>query len=147
MLGPLGRIAGKFFNTKEHQKTQGHARSPEWPKYRKEYLKNHPECEACGSKTDTQVHHCLPFSLEFTGKQVRDMGVILDREFKDDDIITGRELELNMSNYVTLCEPKGPEGHHLLIGHGKNFHQFNPNVRKDAAKCLAEIKAKAGNKK
>lgn len=140
MLHKVQAVLGKFFNTKEHQKTGGVKRSSKWPKYRKEWLKNNPECAACGNTKDIEVHHVLCFHMHFTGKQVREAGVTLDREFTDEEMISGQELELNMTNYITLCEPSGPEGHHLSVGHNGNFKGFNPNVRNDAGNLRDSLK-------
>lgn len=94
-------------------------RSPHWPKVRAEYLSGHPICEACGSKEDLQVHHCLPFHHDPV-----------------------KELDLN--NLITLC---GPKGHscHLRLGHCFNYKTYNPNVRADAALQLKRIKERLVN--
>lgn len=82
-------------------------RSPEWPKARAAYIKDHPECAACGYKgKENQVHHVTPFHLD-------------------------PKLELDPSNLITLCGP-GHRNHHLDIGHGGTYTCRNPNVREDA---------------
>lgn len=91
---------------------EGHSepRSPHWPKVRAEYLAKHPTCEACGGKTDLNVHHCLPYHLR-------------------------HDLELEPRNLITLCRV-----HHEWIGHSGNWKAYNPHVREDAALMLKRIK-------
>jgi 5-methylcytosine-specific restriction endonuclease McrA len=88
-------------------------RSSLWPGVRREHLKLFPTCAACASTDHLQVHHCKPF-------------------YKDP------ALELDMTNLITLC--MGPNECHLKIGHGNDFHHYNPNVRADAAEALANPK-------
>lgn len=94
----------------------GAPRSPQWRTVRNKYIKAHPECEACGSREDLNVHHIRPFS-------------------------THPELELVESNLVTLCR-----SHHLSLGHmcpdgRRNWSECsNPNVRRDAARMRNEGK-------
>ena len=91
----------------------GEPRSSEWPKVRATFIKEHPECAACGYKgTANQVHHVSPFHL----------GAVNER---------GETLELDPKNLITLCGP-GNRNHHLDIGHGGSFTCRNPNVREDA---------------
>lgn len=88
-------------------------RSPEWPRVRAAYIKEHPECAACGYKgKENQVHHVSPFHL----------GAVNER---------GETLELDPKNLITLCGP-GHRNHHLDIGHGGTYTCRNPNVREDA---------------
>jgi hypothetical protein len=87
-------------------------RSPEWPKVREEWLKDHPTCAACGARAKLQVHHLRPFHL-FPA------------------------LELDPSNFLTLCEQEGSD-HHLEIGHNGDFQKYNENAVEDAEKMLAE---------
>lgn len=77
-------------------------RSPRWGAISKEFLKNHPECAICGSKNKLNVHHIKPFHLY-------------------------PELELDPSNFITLC--MGKSECHLAFGHGDNFSCFCPNIR------------------
>jgi 5-methylcytosine-specific restriction endonuclease McrA len=86
-------------------------RSPKWEKFEKEFLAKYPTCAACGGKENLQAHHCIPFHHDSS-------------------------LELNESNIITLCMAKGFDDH-IYVGHGGNFKMFNPNVRADAAKLLA----------
>lgn len=92
-------------------------RSPHWPAVRRVWLHAHPTCAACGGTLDVQVHHVRPFHLF-------------------------PELELDPANFVTLCERVGTD-HHLHYGHHGDWHDFNPNVRADAAKALAELRRAA----
>lgn len=98
-------------------------RSPEWPRVRREYMKAHPTCEACGGKIELNVHHIVPFHTP-----------------------DGKRLELESSNLITLCrrhhfeighDPDGPDGPEL-----PNWSAENPNARADAALMLQTIKAR-----
>lgn len=82
-------------------------RSGHWPTVEKQYRASHPTCEICGSTTKLNVHHMQPFS-----------------KFP--------ELELDPNNLITLCMDFKKE-YHLLIGHGDDFHSYNPNIKEDAA--------------
>ena len=95
----------------------GAARSGKWPAVRAEYLRLHPTCEACGTDRELNVHHVHPFHEH-------------------------PELELQMSNLITLCRT-----HHLALGHDpdgpdgplpRNWSASNPHVRRDAAKMLSK---------
>ena len=86
-------------------------RNPQWGKVRAAWLKNHNSCEACGVKVDLEVHHIKPFH-------------------------TNPELELDPTNFITLCR-----NHHLTLGHdpdgpkgpkSRNWSKSNPNVKQDA---------------
>jgi 5-methylcytosine-specific restriction endonuclease McrA len=87
-------------------------RSPHWPAVRDQWLKDHPWCAACGKLEEVQVHHKQPFHLH-------------------------PELELDPSNFISLCESKPNGNHHLEIGHLGNWKGVNPNVEADA---LAKLK-------
>jgi len=86
-------------------------RSPQWRTVEKHFLEAHPICAACGSKNKLNVHHCMPFHLD-------------------------KSLELDPNNLITLC--MGKLECHLTIGHGGSFRQYCPDVRKYAAKVLAD---------
>jgi len=93
------------------------SRNPEWPKYQKAYLDKNGKCVVCGATTDLQVHHMYPVSYIYAVKR--------------------EDLELNFSNYMTLCETEHGhpgENHHLLIGHLDSFKSRNVNVKPDAAR-------------
>lgn len=83
-------------------------RSSHWETVRKHWLEHNNECAACGVKNDLQVHHVKPFHLD-------------------------PSLELNFTNFITLCEKKGGFECHLHVGHHGNFKSENPNVREEAA--------------
>lgn len=82
------------------------SRSTKWPAARKNHLKIQPACMVCGHTLMVQVHHKKPFHLY-------------------------PELELEESNFITLCECS-PGDHHLWIGHLGDWKKFNPYVEADA---------------
>lgn len=91
----------------EKLKTNGKKRSNEWPKLRKAWLKKYPHCALCGGKTKVTVHHIRPFHLH-------------------------PELELDKTNFVTLCEGKKGLNCHLMFGHFGDFaKKYNINVKND----------------
>ena len=94
------------------------SRSPQWPSVRDAFLKQHPECAACGSKgSKLQVHHIIPFSVDADGDADGD----------------GISNELDTDNLITLCiDGVGHTDCHLMIGHGGNFRCHNPNAVRDA---------------
>lgn len=78
---------------------------------RREHISKNPECVACGSRKDLNVHHIKPFHSH-------------------------PELELDPANLITLCRE-----HHFRIGHdpdgpwkprSPSWSESNPRVRKDA---------------
>lgn len=87
-------------------------RSRQWPAVERAHLRAQPACAACGARLHLQVHHIKPFHLF-------------------------PQLELDPKNLITLCEPPGPGGHHLAIGHLGAWKKFNPRVVADAAAALA----------
>ncbi len=88
----------------------GLQRSPEWPEAEKKHRQIEPDCVACGSAANLNVHHILPFHF---------------------CILLGRpELELDQRNLITLCE--GTTNHHLLLGHLDNWQSYHKNVKTDA---------------
>src|ERR1035438_7627686 len=80
-------------------------RNGHWPVVEHVFLKDHPVCEACGSKEKLNVHHMKPFHLY-------------------------PALELDPKNLITLCMDKEC---HILLGHGGDFKAYNPDVIKDVA--------------
>lgn len=104
-----------FWQNRESVKTLGGIRSPEWSKVREAYIKEHPTCEVCGKTEQCQVHHKLPFHLH-------------------------PELELNPTNFITLCEGSG--NHHLWFGHLGNFKSFNKDVMEDSNLWNIKIKSR-----
>jgi 5-methylcytosine-specific restriction enzyme A len=95
-------------------------RSDKWPAVRKAYLKDHPNCVVCGGTKKIEVHHQQPFHLH-------------------------PALELDPSNFISLCEGAHDVNCHLFVGHLGNFKGYNPDVEKDAeewAKKLQDNKAR-----
>ena len=91
-------------------------RSPKWSEVRTAFVKEHPTCEVCGGTDKRQVHHIQPFH-------------------------THPERELDPSNLITLCESKAGN-HHLWWGHLGSFKSWNMDVREDAKKWGAKIRAR-----
>lgn len=88
----------------------GVARSGEWPRVRAKHLQKHPRCAVCNGRDRLNVHHVLPVHLF-------------------------PHLELEPLNLLTLCESgRGGINCHLAIGHLSDFHKYNPDVKRDAAK-------------
>lgn len=81
-------------------------RDPKWKKARKDWIKGHPECAACGGRLFLQVHHKVPFHVN-------------------------KKLELDPTNFITLCELPG-RNHHFKIGHLGDWRKSNANVEQDA---------------
>lgn len=104
------RLIGHAIGIGEHpdKLPAGRKRSPKWRTVRRQWLKEHSQCEACGGRDGVEVHHCIPFHVD-----------------------PGRELD--RSNLITLCE-KGPGSTncHCLIGHCGDWKAFNPAVEGDA---------------
>jgi hypothetical protein len=87
-------------------------RDGRWPTIRKHALDANPNCVACG-KPATQVHHAdTPVHIDPT-------------------------RELDESQLVCLCGDC-----HLRFGHLGDWKAWNPCIREDAARHLAEIKAR-----
>lgn len=83
-------------------------RASEWPRLRNWYLSKNPKCAACGSTENLEVHHLVPYAV-------------------------APELELSVSNLMTLCESKKLGfSCHLVIGHHGNFKLANKWAREDA---------------
>lgn len=78
-------------------------RSSRWPTVRAEHLRLHPACAVCGGTDKVEVHHVKPFHLH-------------------------PELELDPSNFISLCEARAFVNCHLFVGHLGNFKSFNPDV-------------------
>lgn len=88
----------------------GEKRSSEWGKVRKEHLKENPVCIICGSSSDLEVHHVIPFSID-------------------------KELELAPTNLVTVCRSKQYGFNcHLHIAHAGSFKNYNPWILEDIDK-------------
>ena len=78
-------------------------RSKHWRKTRKNHVFAHPECAACGTDNDPEVHHIKDFS-------------------------TYPELELEPTNLITLCGKRC----HILFGHLLSWKSINPTVVEDS---------------
>jgi hypothetical protein len=82
----------------------GVARSPEWPKTKRDFEAIEPKkCAVCGSKK-VQLHHLQPFQAN-------------------------PELENDLGNLVWLCEGFLTNHHHLYFGHLGNFQSVNEHLR------------------
>lgn len=104
-------------------------RSSEWPAVRNAYLKDHPECAACGrTGRGLQVHHCLPVNA-------------FGNEDEDGDGIIN---ELDEDNCITLCTGDTCNCH-LWIAHCGNWKTYNPNVREDAKRFREMIRNRKPN--
>ena len=96
-------------------------RSPLWPAARLAHLQAQPVCQACGATIKLEVHHIKPFHLY-------------------------PELELDPTNFLTLCEDAGATGKreakncHFAWGHFYDWYAFNPQVVADTAAWLARVK-------
>lgn len=93
-------------------------RSGKWPKKEREaFVRDHFECQWCGKGIE---------QVKIVGHHIQG--------FKEHP-----ELELALSNVVTLCQPLGG-GCHLHQGHinretGEcNWHTYNPNIAEECAK-------------
>jgi 5-methylcytosine-specific restriction endonuclease McrA len=86
-------------------------RSYRWSEVRKQHLKEHPSCYACGKDKKLEVHHKVPVHIS-------------------------PELELDPSNLVTLCA----DPCHLLFGHLMNFKSYNKSVVEDCSVYLNKVK-------
>jgi 5-methylcytosine-specific restriction endonuclease McrA len=117
-LNLIASLAGSIATAASRSARPAVKRSSQWPKVRAAHLKLYPECAACGSTRDLEVHHEWPFGWP-----------------------GGDKLELSPANMVTLCESSGGN-HHLWVGHLGNFQSRNPDVRADAATMLAKVRSR-----
>lgn len=113
-VGPTCRKLVPDTDGESHYWVQG-SRSSKWDDVRDEFVRQHPACEACGSKENLNVHHVISFSER-------------------------PDLELDTSNLITLCRE-----HHFLIGHDPDgpwgpikpdWKRTNPNVREHCRHIL-----------
>lgn len=100
-LGKMLLHPFRLYQAKLREAKKSKDRSPEWPRVRDEHLREHPECEACGSRKNLQVHHIRPFHLF-------------------------PELELSQGNLITLC--MSLQECHLSLGHGGSWVCWDPEV-------------------
>ena len=92
------------------------ARSSEWPKVEKQFIKDHPKCEVCGKNKNLNVHHIKPFHIDPAN-------------------------ELNPDNLITLCRD-----HHFLFGHFLNWSSWNVDVHNDSNIWYNKIKSRPPQK-
>jgi hypothetical protein len=99
------------------------ARSSKWPAVRAEYLKTYGKCAVCNGTKKLEVHHKLPYHVH-------------------------PELELDPSNFITLCEA-GTYGIncHLLVGHLGHYKSINRNVDIDASEWNTKLSGRPTNAK
>jgi hypothetical protein len=108
----------------DYARNFGSVRSPQWGQKRADYLKKHPNCEACGGKVKCTVHHIHPVHL-FPQYELLEM------------------LEDGTRNYINLCEGNKQLNCHLILGHADNFrNKWNPNVTSDASVMFMRLTAK-----
>lgn len=96
----------------------GAARSPGWPEARNKHLAANPNCVICGhhDKKQINVHHKKPFHL-FPA------------------------LELDPTNFVTLCESAGMNCH-ITFGHLGNFKSYNMSIDEDLKVWSEKVKSR-----
>lgn len=123
----VARVVIGLFMISDKKKGIDKARSPQWPKVRKAWLKANPECRACGSTAKVQVHHIVPFHLDES------------KELDENNFISLCEVPKNMFHRILVAlrirkalHPDDQGNHHLNIGHKGNFKGSNPNVINDA---------------
>lgn len=82
----------------------GKTRSPEWPKCRRLFLESegNGKCFICGTTKLLNVHHKKPYHLF-------------------------PQLELEPSNFITLCETP-THNCHFIVGHCLDWTMYNPKV-------------------
>ena len=100
----LVKILTKWQN-RESLKLFGAARSSQWSRVRRDFLKSHPSCAVCGRSKELSVHHKQPFHL-FPHR------------------------ELDPVNLITLCESAGMNCH-ITFGHLGNFKSYNETIEDD----------------
>lgn len=84
------------------QAWEGVERSSRWAVVRQHHLVENPQCEACGSHQQLEVHHITPVHVD-------------------------PSKELDFDNLVTLCTRD-----HLTFGHLGCWQCYNPDVLADA---------------
>jgi len=88
-------------------------RSPKWSGVRKEHLKGHPCCAACGRDKKLEVHHITPVHVD-------------------------PSMELDPLNLITFCA----DPCHIVFGHLMNFKSWNVSVEYDCKIFLDKVKHK-----
>lgn len=99
----------------EPEKRQGE-RDARWNSVRKEHIRTHSFCIACGNTSNLEAHHIKPFSQN-------------------------PELELDPNNLVTLCtcSVRDKMNCHLMMGHNGSMQEHNPNVVHDSIQMLKRV--------
>lgn len=88
-------------------------RSPGWSKIRKQYLKNNPNCAACGRNKKLEVHHIVPVHLD-------------------------PSRELDIENLITLCD----DPCHFVFGHLMDYQSWNEEIISDCEKYLKKVRTR-----
>ncbi len=99
-------------------------RSVEWKNLAKAHLQTHPFCLACGCKSVSgylSVHHKYPYQLC--------------------NAVGRADLVFDERNLITLCDGRGSEEHHLLLGHLGDWASFNPEAITDATTTFFQKKS------
>lgn len=113
-MGPIRRLRDRI----QGKAPAGARRSSRWPELRRLHLKTHPRCAACGGTAKVEVHHKIPFHVR-------------------------PDLELDPTNFVTLCEAKRYGVNcHLAWGHSGDYKAVNVDVEADAARWAAKLDAR-----
>jgi 5-methylcytosine-specific restriction endonuclease McrA len=86
-------------------------RSPKWKSIRNEHLKIYPNCMACGSKKNPEVHHIIPVHID-------------------------SDKELDSNNLITLCDKYC----HFIFGHLMNWKSWNPDIVSDSLAYNTKLK-------
>lgn len=113
----LRRVFTPTCPCKEGPIVLGTPRSKDWSRVRDQFLHNHPICAVCHRSTYLNVHHKKPYHLY-------------------------PALELDPNNLVTLCNPEGHGGCHLLFGHLMSWEAWNPQVDADISTWQEKISAR-----
>ena len=90
-------------------------RDPHWHTESRKFIALYPTCKACGGNKLLAVHHKLPYHLY-------------------------PHLEMDPKNWIVLCESSSTC--HFLLGHGKNWSDYIPNVEELAAIVLAAVQSR-----
>jgi hypothetical protein len=87
-----------------------HYEHTQWRTVRAEHLAKFPACEACGRKTNLEVHHVIPVSVNPARR-------------------------LDPQNLMTLCATPC----HIVFGHLMCYHCYNADVRRMVAAYRAAV--------
>lgn len=88
-----------------------------WRVVRNAHLQTHPECAACGRKSNLDVHHIIPVAVN-------------------------PKRRLDETNLITLCSTPC----HLVFGHLMCYHCYNNDVRRMVAEYRAAVKRRTCHK-